>query len=64
MKQMTIPTKTEILSALSDTYQNDLPFIEMVNNFTYGQKVNLKRERNTILTKPNNNGNNQNTTSV
>jgi len=43
--------RTEILTALTEAFENnDLSFIETVNNITYGYKVQLKQN----LTKLNN----------
>lgn len=38
-------SKEEIMKALVTDYYGDLAFIEELNNFTYGRKVQLKAER-------------------
>jgi len=54
--ESTLPTRTEILTALTFYYeQGDLSFIETVNNISYGYKVEMKRN----YTKPNQTNNDQ-----
>ena len=39
------PTKEEIMKSLVSVYYGDLAFIEELNNFTFGRKVQLHAER-------------------